>query len=87
MSSVQAVPWSVHGLSNFPNSPIDFAVPSCYGIRSNHNLLLNVPFSYSNSYFYSSFCADPRVWNTMPYTQYFHFKVLIYSKVKVFKQL
>ena len=45
----------VHGLSIFPNSPIVFAVPSSYSIRSNHNLLLNVPFSYSNSYYHPFF--------------------------------
>ena len=57
---------AVHGLSNFPNSPIDFAVPSRCSTRSNHNLLLNVPFAYSNSYSIL-FCDAPRLLNTLPH--------------------
>ena len=45
----------VHDLSNFPSSPITIATPSCYNIRSNDNLYLNIPFSYSNAYYYHSF--------------------------------
>ena len=76
----------VHGLSNFPNSPIHFAVPSCYTTRSKHNLLLNVPFSSSNSYYYSFFCAVPRVWNTMPYSVLSSLSLKLF-KSKVLKQL
>ena len=58
----------VHGLSNFPNSPITLAAPPHYNIRSNHNLFLNIPFASSNTYYYSFFCDAPRVWNTLPYS-------------------
>ena len=76
----------VHGLSNFPNLPIDFVVPSHYSIRSHHNLLLNVPFSYSNSYFHSFFCAAPRVWNTLPHSVLSSLSLNIFRS-KVSKQL
>ena len=47
-----------HDQSASYNLPINF---------SNHSLTLEVPFSHSNSYFYSFFCDAARVWNTLPY--------------------
>lgn len=57
----------VHGQSASYNLPINFSNNSLYPTRFNHSLTLEVPFSHSNSYFYSFFCDAVRVWNTLPY--------------------
>ena len=45
----------VHGQSASYNLPINFSNNSLYPTRLNHSLTLEVPFSHSNSYFYSFF--------------------------------
>ena len=71
----------IHGLFIFP---IILAAPSHYNIHSNHNLLLNVPFAFSNTY-YSLFCDAPRVYGTLCLTLYFHLLALTYLKLKCLK--